>query len=76
MRKTVLPLAYQTYRIYKDSARTQEWGGTGFPFGSALSSTAGTAGTVKVFPAYGRTLTPTSTITGSYSDTLLVSVDF
>jgi len=67
-----------TYYLYKDAARTQEWGDSDKANTySAGSSVAGTGtGADQAYTAYGRVTTSGGTPTGSYMDQVTVTVHY
>jgi spore coat protein U-like protein len=63
---------YVSYSLYRDAARTQNWGST---IGSDTFSSAGTGNAVSV-PVYGRVPVQTTPVPGTYNDTVVVTVTY
>jgi spore coat protein U-like protein len=62
-----------SYSLYSDLARGSVWGnGTG---GSVVVNNTG-AGTAQTLTVYGRITSPQSVLTGTYSDTITVTITF
>ncbi|MDV4145679.1 spore coat U domain-containing protein [Shimia sp. FJ5] len=59
------------YGLYQDSARTQVWGNS-----SSNDVTATGTGSNQLFPVYGRIHSGQSVLAGSYSDTVLITVEY
>lgn len=66
-----------TYELYKDSGRTAVWAGVGYTPGTAtpLTSQTGT-GANQAITVYGQVPESQPLFAGSFSDTVLVSVDY
>lgn len=60
------------YRLFRDAARSQNWGDT---IDTDTLKATGT-GAAQTFPVYGRVLAQTTPAPGSYVDTVLVTVTY
>jgi spore coat protein U-like protein len=74
MTRTSAPLSTVSYGLYRDLARSQNWGndtagGTDTPSGTG-------AGTVTSYPIYGRVPPQATPEPGDYLDTIVLSVVF
>jgi spore coat protein U-like protein len=65
--------AYLTYEIYKDSARTTVWGNT---IGDNLDIGAAPNRNPRTFTAYGRVPPAQDASVGTYTDTVMATVNF
>lgn len=64
---------YLTYDIYKDSGRSVSWSSSG---GGVLTTTAATSKAARDFTVYGRVAGNQDVPAGSYSDTVVATVNF
>ncbi len=66
------------YDLYKDTANTQVWGDSGFastyPNGTAVVGTG--TGSGQPLTVFGKTLSNTANVPGTYTDTVVVTVIF
>lgn len=66
------------YDLYKDAANTQVWGDSGFastyPNGTAVVGTG--TGSGQPLTVFGKTLSNTANVPGTYTDTIVVTVIF
>lgn len=66
------------YDLYKDAANTQVWGDSGFastyPNGTAVVGTG--TGSGQPLTVFGKTLSNTANVPGTYTDTVVVTVIF
>ncbi|WP_413935164.1 spore coat U domain-containing protein [Nitrospira sp. BLG_1] len=66
------------YDLYKDAANTQVWGDSGFastyPNGTAVVGTGNSSG--QPLTVFGKTLSSTANVPGTYTDTIVVTVIF
>lgn len=64
--------AYVKYSIFKDAARSSEWGDS-----LGISTNDGTGiGSTQNYTAYARVFSQTTPASGTYSDTIVVTVDY
>lgn len=64
---------YLLYDMFKDSGRSTSWTGSG---GGMLTTTAATSKTARDFTVYGRVAANQDVPAGSYSDTIVATVNF
>ena len=65
--------AYLTYELYKDSSHSTVWGDT---LDTALDIPAAPNRTPRDFPVYGRVVAAQDATVGSYTDTVVATVNF
>jgi spore coat protein U-like protein len=65
--------AFLTYELYKDSARATVWGST---LDTALDVPAAPNRNPRDFPVYGRVVAAQDATVGSYTDTVVATVNF